>query len=348
LSKLPVFLRWGALIALSALFTAAMTWARLPAAVLMGAMLAGILIENAGASILVPQLPFRFAQAVVGCMIAHALTSTILHSFLQQWPLFLGISFSVVVASSLLGWLISKFRILPETTAIWGLLPGGASAMMVMAEAYGADARLVAFIVASVIARLLVHASMVTSVPSVVWFGPIHGLAFAETLLLILVGFFLAPVSRIPAGTLLIPMFVGAVLQINGVIEIELPGLLLAASYLVLGWTIGLRFTREVLLYALRALPKMMISILLLIAFCGGVAFALVKILHVDPLTAYLATSPGGVDSVAIIATSSNVDVGFVMAQQVARLMIVFIVGPTLSRFVSDRLPRLKTDAHCG
>jgi uncharacterized protein len=355
LSRLPVFLRWGTLIALSALFTAVMTWAQLPAALLMGAMLAGILIENAGAGILVPQVPFRFAQAVVGCMIAHALTSTILHSFMQQWPLFLGISVSVIIASSLLGWLISKFRILPETTAIWGLLPGGASAMMVMAEAYGADARLVAFmqyvrvvmvvIVASVIARLLVHTSMVTSVPSVVWFGPIHWLAFAETLLLILAGFFLAPVSRIPAGTLLIPMFVGAVLQINGLITIELPGLLLAASYLVLGWTIGLRFTRDVLLYALRALPKMMASILLLIAFCGGVAYALVKILHVDPLTAYLATSPGGVDSVAIIATSSNVDVGFVMAQQVARLMIVFIVGPTLSRFVSDRLPRLKTDA---
>jgi uncharacterized protein len=230
--------------------------------------------------------------------------------------------------------------------------------MMVMADAYGADARLVAFmqyvrvvmvvIVASVIARLLVHTSMVTSVPSMVWFSPIHGLASVETLLLILVGVFLAPVSRIPAGTLLIPMFVGAVLQINGVIEIELPGLLLAASYLVLGWTIGLRFTRDVLLYALRALPKMMISILLLIAFCGGVAYALVKILHVDPLTAYLATSPGGVDSVAIIATSSNVDVGFVMAQQVARLMIVFIVGPTLSRFVSDRLRKLKMDEDCS
>jgi uncharacterized protein len=41
---------------------------------------------------------------------------------------------------------------------------------------------------------------------------------------------------------------------------------------------------------------------------------------------------------VAIIAASSNVDVGFVMAQQIARFMLVLIVGPTLSRFVADRI----------
>src|SRR5258707_12210422 len=107
-------------------------------------------------------------RAIIGCMIARVLTSTIIHSFLHEWPLFLGISFLVIVASCLLGWLISRFRILPETTAIWGLLPGAASAMMVMADAYGADARLVAFmqyvrvvmvaLVASIIARFWVHA----------------------------------------------------------------------------------------------------------------------------------------------------------------------------------------------
>jgi membrane AbrB-like protein len=327
-----------------------LTWARLPAALLLGSMLAGILVENGGAGILVPQLPFSFAQAVVGCMIARVLTSTILHSFLQQWPLFLGISLLVIVASCLLGWIISKFRILPETTAIWGLLPGAASAMMVMADAYGADARLVVFmqyvrvvmvaIVASIIARLWIHAPAVAAAAPAVWFAPIHTLPLMETLVLVVAAVVLGPVSRIPAGMLLIPMLVGAVLQIDGLIEIELPSWLLAASYLVLGWTIGLRFTREILMYAIRALPKMMVSILLLIAFCGGLAFALVEIFKIDPLTAYLATSPGGADSVAIIAASTNVDVGFVMAQQIARFMLVLIVGPALSRFVADQIAR--------
>jgi uncharacterized membrane protein AbrB (regulator of aidB expression) len=35
---------------------------------------------------------------------------------------------------------------------------------------------------------------------------------------------------------------------------------------------------------------------------CGGLAFFLVKTVGIDPLTAYLATSPGSMDSAAIIA----------------------------------------------
>jgi len=135
-------------------------------------------------------------------------------------------------------------------------------------------------------------------------------------------------------------MFVGAVLQSNGLVEIELPRWLLTASYFLLGWTIGLRFTREILVHAVRALPKMALMILILLTFCGGFAFILVEVFGIDPLTAYLATSPGGADSVAIIAASTNVDIGFVMAQQIARFMLVLVVGPILSRFVADRVAK--------
>src|SRR6202042_1626650 len=109
--------------------------------------------------------------------------------------------------------------------------------------------------------------------------APIHALPFLETLVLVLGGVILGPVSRIPAGILLIPMFLGAVLQSNGLVEIELPSWLLAVSYLLFGWTIGLRFTREILVYAIRALPKMIESILILIAFFRGFCFALLEIL---------------------------------------------------------------------
>jgi membrane AbrB-like protein len=54
-----------------------------------------------------------------------------------------------------------------------------------------------------------------------------------------------------------------------------------------------------------------------------------------DPLTAYLATSPGGADSVAIIAASSHVDLPFVMAMQMARFILVLLLGPTLARVVA-------------
>ena len=51
----------------------------------------------------------------------------------------------MIAASSLLGYLISRWKVLPGTTAVWGSTPGAASAMVLMADAFGADARLVAF-----------------------------------------------------------------------------------------------------------------------------------------------------------------------------------------------------------
>ena len=71
---------------------------------------------------------------------------------------------AVIAASSTLGWLLTRWRVLPGTAAVWGSSPGAASAMMLMAAAYGADIRLVAFmqylrvllvaLVATIVARL--------------------------------------------------------------------------------------------------------------------------------------------------------------------------------------------------
>jgi uncharacterized protein len=129
----------------------------------------------------------------------------------------------------------------------------------------------------------------------------------------------------------------GIVLTHFGLMTIELPEWLLAGSYALVGWNIGLRFTRPLLIHAARALPRVLGGALALIAMCGVVAAFLVVAAGVDPLTAYLATSPGGADSVAIIAASSNVDVSFVMAMQTVRLIAVLFLGPSITKFIVTR-----------
>ncbi|MDN5681810.1 MAG: AbrB family transcriptional regulator, partial [Ewingella sp.] len=76
-------------------------------------------------------------------------------------------------------------------------------------------------------------------------------------------------------------------------------------------------------------------SIIGLMVLCGAMAWLLTKVLHVDMLTAYLATSPGGLDTVAIIAAGSNVNLGFVMAMQTLRLLTIIVTGPAMARFIS-------------
>jgi len=307
-------------------------------------MIAGIVTGANGGAVRIPRLAYLGAQAVVGCLIARAITFGIVSAFARSWPLYVGVVLLVIGASSVLGWLMSRLRVLPGTTAVWGSSPGAATAMMLMAEAHGADAQLAAFmkylcvvfvaLVATAVARLWLGLTG-AGAPAIVWFAPIDWPSFLETLAIAGFGASAGWMLRIPAGALLVPLAAGAALHVAGFVRIELPQWLLAMSYAALGWNIGLGFTRRILRHASRALPQIVLSTLALIAFCGGVALLLTRFLGVDPLTAYLATSPGGMDTVAIIAASTKVDVPFVMALQTARFVIVLLLGPRLARLVA-------------
>ena len=141
---------------------------------------------------------------------------------------------------------------------------------------------------------------------------------------------------RLPSPYFLGAVILGATLHLGLDVPLQLPEWLLAISYMLIGWTIGLNFTSAILRHAMRALPQIIGSILALMTFCGGLAWLLSHELGIDPLTAYLATSPGGMDSVAIIAAASDsVDISFVMALQSARLLVVLVFGPSLAKLVA-------------
>jgi membrane AbrB-like protein len=144
-------------------------------------------------------------------------------------------------------------------------------------------------------------------------------------------------VLRLPSGPILVTLFTGALLHLSGAMEIELPRWFLTATYALLGWSVGLNFTPAILTHALRAFPQVLVNVVLLISFSAGVGYILTQTLGIDILTAYLATSPGGLDSVAIIAASSHADLPFVMALQTIRFLTIVIAGPPVARFLARR-----------
>lgn len=338
-------MQWALLLFLSVVFVAIAEYLHLPAALLLGPMIAAILVGVGEGTIRVPRHPFVTAQSVIGCMIGHSIPLSIVDELIRDWPLFLMGVVSVIVATSTLGWLLARWGFLPGTTAIWGTSPGASTAMILMSEAYGADARLVAVMQYLRVVLVVIAASLVSRIwtktaavpPEIIWFPAISWAPFFATLVLAACGAAVATLLNIPAGALLLPLAGGMILQALGWLTIELPPWLLAISYALVGWSVGLRFNRPILAYAVRSLPQMLVSIIALIAICGLIAVALVAA-GIDPLTAYLATSPGGADSVAIIAASSNVDVKFVMAMQIARLVIVLITSPSIARFVTRQV----------
>jgi membrane AbrB-like protein len=347
MARLPAAAQWALIALVSIAVGAVLEFAGIPAALFLGPLAGGILGGVNGANVRVPRLAYQAAQAVIGVMIAEALNASIFSAFVQDWALFISVVGATVLASSVLGYLISRWRVLPGTTGVWGSSPGAATAMVLMAEAFGADAQLVAFMqylrvifvaaAAAIVARLFVGVS--GSAGGIEWFPPIEPGPFASTIALVVLGGLIGAKLGVPAGVLLVPMIVGTVLHVAGVAYFQLPEWLLVLSYALIGWNIGLGFTRQIVRYAARALPQIALSIILLLAFCGGLALLLSRILGIDLLTAYLATSPGGMDSIAIIASASRqVDLPLVMALQSVRFFVVLFLGPPIARLVARRL----------
>ena len=337
---------WGALVAASALLAFGLYRAQFPAALLVGPMLAAIAFGVGGAGIGVPRTAFMAAQALIGCLVAHAVTGSIVATLRADGLIIVAVVLVTVLAGGVVGWALTRLRVLPGTTAAWGSSPGGAAAMVAMSEQFGADPRLVAFmqyvrvvavvLTASLVTRLLVSAPAAPSPSGAESVGALSTLA---TLGVAAVGAAAALALRLPAGALIGPMILGAVLHATGLATMALPAPLLDLAYAGIGWYVGLRFTRETLGVTLRALPGILVATFAVILLCGGWAWALTHILAIDFLTAFLATSPGGRESVAIIAVGTHADVSFVLAVQTLRLFVVLVTGPLLAKWITRAVP---------
>ncbi|MGE0700926.1 MAG: AbrB family transcriptional regulator [Hyphomicrobiaceae bacterium] len=346
LARRSVLRQWAVLLGLSLVLVLVALWIRLPAALMIGPMVAAVFVAASEGTIRIPPRSMIPVQGIIGFLMGRAIPLTILDDLARDWPLVLLGLVGVVAAASAIGLLLTRSGALPGTTGIWGSSPGASTPMILMSEEYGGDPRLVAVMqqlrilmviaIAAVVARIWTPDEPSGSAAAA-WLAPVAWPAFAVTVSLAVGTAYLAMWLRIPAGPMLVPLATAVLLQETGLLHIELPPWLLAGCYALVGWNIGLRFTRPVLWYAFRALPVMLASTLALIVLCGLLAGAMVLVGGIDPLTAYLATSPGGADSIAIIAASSNVDMRFVMAMQTSRLVIALLLAPGLSRWMARK-----------
>ncbi len=78
---MPV-LQWGMLCVLSLLLSIGFLALHLPAALLLGPMIAGIIFSMRGVTLQLPRSAFLAAQAILGCMIAQ----NSLVRFSPRWP----------------------------------------------------------------------------------------------------------------------------------------------------------------------------------------------------------------------------------------------------------------------
>lgn len=333
--------QWLALLICAGAFGQLLHALAVPAGLFLGPMLVAIVFGVSGARLHLHRQVFRFGQGCVGLLVAHSVTWAVLVSMAQSWHLMLLATFITVLLSALVGLGTVRFGGIPGSTAAWGTAPGAASAMVSMAEDNGADGRVVAtmqyvrVVCVVMIGSLVSHLLGATPGAGAVAHAPValegpHLLDILLSLGVVLVGITLG--NRLPAGALLTPLLLGGALQLSGLLTIRLPEPLLAVAYGAIGCYIGLRFDRQTVRYVWKRLPTMIAGALALIVLCAACAYLLALAMGTDFLSMYLATSPGGLDAMAIIAVETHADVGLVLAMQTLRLFGVILTGAFCAR----------------
>src|SRR5579864_9663390 len=145
LSTWPAAAQWAALLVFSALISFIWGTVGLPAGLLLGPMIAGIVFGVSGVRLSLTRWAYDGAQGVVAAMVSAVITPAIIATLSHQALLFGFAVTTTLLAAAGLGWLISRLGLMPGATAIYGTSPGAATAMVLLSEAEGADQRLVAF-----------------------------------------------------------------------------------------------------------------------------------------------------------------------------------------------------------
>jgi uncharacterized protein len=346
--NLPLVRAWGVVIATSAVATFLLDLVDLPSPVLFGSLLGGMVYAlTLRTRIAVPRHGFTLGQGLVGVTIGAMVSVPALDRLGTDWVSILAVTFGTLAISILAGQVLALRRDVSATTGAFALVAGGASGITALAHELGADDRVVTIVQYLRVLLVLLAMPLVTAVV----FDPpsaAGGIAAGEetrlpadllyTVASLVVGLLLARWSHLPAGSLLGPLLVAVGLTVSDVLgTVEVPPLLANTGYALIGVQVGLRFTRDSLRSIAKLLPAALVLIAAVIAACAAMGSVLSRVTGIDGLTAYLATTPGGLYAVLAMAADSGADVTYVLAVQVIRVFAMLLAAPLLARLLTRR-----------
>jgi uncharacterized protein len=135
------------------------------------------------------------------------------------------------------------------------------------------------------------------------------------------------------------PWFIGALavsllLTASGINLSAIPQAMTNAAQLLIGISLGVRFTRGFVHMAPRWLASVALATVGMIVLCAGFAWALAQFTHLHWATLLLGTSPGGIAEMSITAKVLQLGVPVVTAFHVTRLAAVLLLAEPLYRWL--------------
>jgi membrane AbrB-like protein len=335
---------WVGLGAATAGLALALSAVGFPSPTLFAALVVGLAFALARpeAGLSPPSWSFLAAQAIVGVTLGAYMQSEALTAAAHDWLPVTLVSAATLGISMAAGRVLARYTALDVPTATLGMIAGGASGIVTMADDLGGDDRLVAFmqylrvLVVVLLTPLLIAAfgggSGGSGGPGQAAFG--DATDWLLTAAIAVVAALAARRLNVPAGTLLGPMLVAGVLTLAGV-EFAVPPVVRELAFALIGLQVGLRFTLSTVKLLGRLIVPVLGAVFALLLGCAGLAVALTLTTDVTFRDAYLATTPGGLYAVLAVAFGAGANTTFILAVQILRLLVAVLLAPLAVRRIA-------------
>jgi hypothetical protein len=314
---------------------------RLPLAWMLGAMVLTTIMSMAGKQLYVPSSLRATMVMVLGVLLGSAFTPDVIAKA-SHWPVTLfGLAIYLTAVTTVLYVYFRKVLGYDPVTAYFSATPGGLNEMVIVGGAFRGDERTIA----------LVHGSRVLLVVLIIpfWFrytqGAGAGVSFRGPSLLAtslldlsvltlcaIAGASIGRLIRLPAYRIVGPMLVTAAIHIAGITAAKPPYELVFIAQVVVGSSVGARFTDIPLQQVFRTIAASVGSTMVMLGFTLIAAAVLAPLTGMQWTPIVLAFAPGGLAEMSVIALSLGIETAFVATHHVARIAMIVIGAPLIFR----------------
>jgi membrane AbrB-like protein len=277
-------------------------------------------------------LPYarHMGQVIIGSAVSLYFTPTVVAVLAGNFPAIMAATVAVFVVGGFGALTLSQVSGVDRKSTFFASIPGGAMAMAVLAERYGAQIAPVA------VAHSLRVSLVVLLIPMALTYGgiPLEAAAYRPSVPLdslvlapwLAFSFILGEASerlRFHNGCLLMPIFFGAALTMSGVQLSAVPHWMTDFAQLMFGLVLGARYERSFFVRYKLFIPFALLNsfFILIASVAAGVALAWAFSLPIA--TMIIATSPGGLAEMTITAQALQISVPLVVAFHLFRVVVV-------------------------
>jgi uncharacterized protein len=297
---------------------------------MIGPMVAVAALNLLGVSMHSPPLARQMGQVILGSAVSLYFTPPVVAALAANLPAIIAATIAVFLVGGIGALTLSRASGVDGKSTFFASIPGGAMAMAVLADRYGAQIAPVA------VAHSLRVSLVVIIVPFALTYGgfPLVAAAYRPNLPLdfsilipwLAVGWLLGEISErlhFHNGCLLVPIFLGAGLTVSGIQLSAVPPPLIDFAQLMFGLVLGARYERAFFVRYKLFIPFALLNSCFILVASALAGAALAWAFGLPVATMVLATAPGGLAEMTITAQALKISVPLVVAFHLFRVVIV-------------------------